>query len=79
MSCRPTWPPRSHLAHHGSQRGQAALMVTLAMPLTLGIVGLVVDEGWMSAAEAAALAGATQVYKAYTGRSNHCRQEGRKA
>lgn len=49
-------------------------MVTLAMPLTAGIVGLVVDEGWLyfrkeaatAAAEAAALAGVTSVYKANT-------------
>jgi len=47
-------------------------MVTMGLPLTLGIVGLAVDEGWLyfrkeaatAAAEAAALAGSTQVYKA---------------
>jgi Putative Flp pilus-assembly TadE/G-like len=47
-------------------------MVTLAMPLTMGIIGLVVDEGWLyfrkeaatAAAEASALAGSVEVYKA---------------
>jgi Flp pilus assembly protein TadG len=59
-------------------RGQVALMVTLAMPVTLGMVGLVVDVGWMyfrreaatAAAEAAALAGATQVYSANSAASS---------
>ena len=53
-------------------------MVTMALPLTAGIIGLVVDEGWLffrkeaatAAAEAAALAGGVQVYKANTASSS---------
>jgi Flp pilus assembly protein TadG len=51
-----------------SQSGQAALMVTLSLPLTLGLIGLVVDVGWLywrkeacrTAAQAAASASAIQ-------------------
>src|SRR5690242_820648 len=46
--------------------GQAALMVTLSLPLTLGLMGMVVDLGWAywrteackTAAQAAAMAAA---------------------
>jgi Flp pilus assembly protein TadG len=55
-----------------SRRGQAALFVTLSLPLTAAMLGLVVDVGWsyyqrqvaQAAADAAALSAAAQVYKA---------------
>ncbi len=52
-------------------RGQAAIMLSLSMVVSLGTLGLVTDLGWMywrkeaaeSAAEAAAMAGVMQVSK----------------
>jgi hypothetical protein len=57
-------PARSRRSQHES--GQAALLMTLTMGVTLGVMGLVVDEGWaywrqeacLTAAQAAAIAGA---------------------
>ncbi|HWB85495.1 MAG TPA: pilus assembly protein TadG-related protein [Bryobacteraceae bacterium] len=53
------------------QRGQALLFVTISLPVLLGLIGFAVDLGWLyfqkeaatAAAQSAALAGATQVYK----------------
>ena len=53
------------------QLGQAALMVTLSLPLTLGLLGMVVDVGWIywrkeacrTAAQAAASASAIHAAK----------------
>lgn len=55
-----------------SRSGQAALMVTISLPVTLGMVGLVVDVGWSywraeacrTAAQAAAMAAAMQAMSA---------------
>ena len=57
---------------NSKQRGHILLFVTLSLPVLLALVGFAVDLGWSyfkkeaatAAAEAAALAGATQVYKA---------------
>jgi hypothetical protein len=54
------------------QQGQALIFVTLSLPVIMGLAGFAVDLSWfyfrkeavMVAAQAAALAGATQVYKA---------------
>src|SRR5690242_1443917 len=54
------------------RRGQTLMFVTLSLPVLLGLVAFAVDLGWFyfrkeaatAAAETAALAGATQVYKA---------------
>jgi hypothetical protein len=54
-----------------SQRGQTLIIVALSLPVTVGMLGLVVDVGWyyfqkqvaLSAADSAALAGATEVYQ----------------
>lgn len=55
--------------------GQAAMMVTLCLPVTLGMLGLVVDVGWsywrteacQTAAQAAVMASALQAKNNYTG------------
>jgi Flp pilus assembly protein TadG len=60
------------LRKRNSARGQAALMVTLSIIPTLGLLGLVVDVGWgfyrkemcKTAAQAAATAAATVVANA---------------
>ena len=52
------------------ERGSALLLVTLSLPVILGLIGLVVDVGWAywrkeackAAADSAALAGATAAY-----------------
>lgn len=60
--------------------GQAALMVTLCLPVSMGMLGLVVDVGWSywrteacrTAAEAAAMAAALQAKDNYSGTSFSC-------
>lgn len=60
------------LANRRTRSGQAAIMVTLTLPLTLGLVGMVVDMGWAywreeacrTAAQAAAFASAMAANKA---------------
>lgn len=60
--------------------GQAAIVVTLSLPVTLGVLGLVVDVGWSywrteacrTAAEAAAMAAALQAKDNYGGSSFTC-------
>lgn len=61
------------MANRRSRRsGQAALMVTISLPVTLGLVGLVVDVGWSywraeacrTAAQAAAMASVMQAMNA---------------
>ena len=55
-----------------AQSGQAALMVTLSLPLTLGLLAMVVDVGWCywrqeackTAAQAGAMAAAMQALRA---------------
>lgn len=54
------------------ERGQTALMLAISFPLTLGLLGMVVDVGWMywrkeaglTAAESAAMAAATAAVSA---------------
>ncbi len=53
--------------------GQAALMITISLPVTLGLIGLVVDVGWAyyreeacrTAAQSAAFAAAMAANKAF--------------
>ena len=61
------------MANRRSRRnGQAALMITISLPVTLGMVGLVVDVGWSywraeacrTAAQAAAMASVLQAMSA---------------
>lgn len=57
-----------------SQAGQAAIMLSLSLPLTIGMLGLVVDVGWAywrkeacrTAAESAATAAAINAQKSST-------------
>jgi len=64
---------------HGEQRGQALLMVTLAIVVIFGLLGLVVDVGWMhyrqlaaqTAADSAAAA-AAQSALAFSGSTFTC-------
>jgi Flp pilus assembly protein TadG len=61
---------RKNRQARAGRRGQALVMVTLSLPLMLGLIGLVVDVGWAywrkeagkAAADSAALAGATAAY-----------------
>ena len=61
--------------HAGNQRGQTAVLFTLAIVPLLGVVGLVVDIGWMyfrkqaaqTAADAAAAAAAAAAYSSAGG------------
>lgn len=60
--------------------GQAAIVVTLCLPVTMGMLGLVVDVGWSywrteacrTAAQAAAMASALQAKDNYAGTSFAC-------
>ncbi len=61
-------------------RGQAAIMLSLSMVVSLGTLGLVTDVGWMywrkeaaeSAAQSAAMAGVMQVSKSLTSSTVTC-------
>src|SRR5580704_5735194 len=56
------------------RRGQAALFVTMTIPITFGLIGLVVDVGWcywrkeacLTAAQSAASAAATNANSSST-------------
>jgi len=60
--------------HFHKQRGQALLFITLSLPVIFGMLGLVVDVGWMywrreaclTAAQSAATAAAIYMSKNYT-------------
>lgn len=66
--------PMARLKAHKHQSGQTALMVTLTLPPILGLIGLVVDVGWIywrkeacrTAAQAAAQASAMHASKLNT-------------